>query len=897
LSRFEHLDLARRIVLARICVWRRLHCIFLTMGLLSLSHIVVISTLLLLTLYRIDCFTSSSCISWPQHRSRSNLLLDSSSASSAIDGDKKPAPPVPFRDENAFVWAGELPGEALQDNSSPPPIRQSKLSRNPLLSPPRRLPNPYGWMRDDSRSNATVLNHLREENLYTRLMTQHLDGLTEQLYQEFLSAIEETDYTSPAACGAYWYYSRFIEGLSYPIYCRAPRKKGELYHPPINERWNEKCKNPFDMQPLLSDEEVYLHLPKMAAKKKYLAAGAIKVSPDDTHVAYSLDEVGGETCQLYIKHIESNKERLLYDGDKPLEGDGSLCWDLEGKSIFFCTMDATHRPYRLYRRQIFDDEGNYIDDNKQLIFEEEDGSFSLRISKTFDLRYILLTCSAKESTELYYIDLERSKDSQESVAEQLVCISKRVDKLCYRVTRCAGYWLILTNNKGNTPNLSLKACRIGEEKDSSSWLDVVNTEHETPELMFNGGDGRSVDGVTIFSPDENDDTPLAYAVVTGREDGIPRIWILEFAEREINDAAPPLKASPLHVTKSCRLEFDESAYDCGIGGNRDNTLPYVVVAYDSLVTPPSHIAIPLSNPENFDARRVIKEKKVEGYDKELFGCERFTVKSRDGETEIPVSMVFQRDALAKTNGNTPVHLYGYGSYGASIEASFRSTRLPLLKRGVVYVLAHVRGGGENGRPWYEEQGKYLSKKNTFNDFVDIARWLTDTNAQEGSIGRGITNPSKLSCEGRSAGGLLIGASINQAPDLFRAALLGVPFVDLMCTMVDSTIPLTCIEWQEWGNPNEETYFDYMMSYCPMQNVQEGKTYPSCLITGGLHDPRVQYWEPAKFCSTLRHECTSLGPILLKTDLEAGHFAASDRYKYLKEQAFEYAYLLDQLGVV
>eukprot|EP00986_Skeletonema_menzelii_P012416 scaffold6832_cov81-Skeletonema_menzelii.AAC.39 len=329
------------------------------MGLLSLSHIVVISTLLLLTLYRIDCFSSSSCISWPQHRSRSNLLLDSSSASSAIDGDKKPAPPVPFRDENAFVWAGELPGEALQDNSSPPPIRQSKLSRNPLLSPPRRLPNPYGWMRDDSRTNATVLNHLLEENLYTRLMTQHLDGLTEQLYQEFLSAIEETDYTSPAACGAYWYYSRFIEGLSYPIYCRAPRKKGELYHPPINERWNEKCKNPFDMQPLLSDEEVYLHLPKMAAKKKYLAAGAIKVSPDDTHVAYSLDEVGGETCQLYIKHIESNKERLLYDGDKPLEGDGSLCWDLEGKSIFFCTMDATHRPYRLYRRQIFDDEGNY----------------------------------------------------------------------------------------------------------------------------------------------------------------------------------------------------------------------------------------------------------------------------------------------------------------------------------------------------------------------------------------------------------------------------------------------------------------------------------------------------------------------------------------------------------
>mmetsp|Transcript_22043 Transcript_22043/g.37695 ORF Transcript_22043/g.37695 Transcript_22043/m.37695 type:complete len:890 (-) Transcript_22043:246-2915(-) len=872
-----------------------------TMGLIiGLSHTTVM-IFFFSTLRRAECFTTSSKFkSSLQHRN--NFLLASSP--SAVDEEKsRPTPPIPFRDENAFVLAGELPDEAHQDDASPPPIRQSKLSKNPLLSPPRRLPNPYGWMRDDSRTNTTVLNHLREENEYTRQMTQHLDGLTEELYEEFLSAIEETDYTTPAAYAGYWYYSRFVEGLSYPIYCRAPRKEGDLYHPPINEGWNEKCDNPFDMQKLLPDEEVYLHLPEMASTKTYLASGAIRISPDDKHVAYSLDEVGGETCQLYIKHIESGKERVLYDGDELLEGDGSIVWDNEGKSIFFCTLDATHRPYRLYRRQVFDNEGNFIDDKMQideLIFEEEDGSFSLRIMKTFDRRHLVLTCSAKESTELHYIDLERSKDIEDSVGEQLVCISKRLDKLCYRATSCAGYWLIQTNNMGNTPNLSLKACRVGEEEDPSSWLDVVNTENETPEVMFTGGDGRSLDGVTIFSPpDENNDAPLAYGVVSGREEGIPRIWILEFAEGEINDATMSLKASPLHVTKSCRLEFDESAYDCGIGGNRDNTLPHVVVSYDSLVTPPSHIAIPLSNPEDFEARRVLKEKQVEGYDKELFGCERFTVKCRDGETEVPVSMVFQRDSLTKNNGNIPVHLYGYGSYGASIEASFRSTRLPLLKRGVVYVLAHVRGGGENGRPWYEEQGKYLGKKNTFNDFVDIARWLTDESELGASddIGRGITNPSKLSCEGRSAGGLLIGASINQAPDLFRAALLGVPFVDLMCTMVDSTIPLTCIEWQEWGNPNEEEYHDYMMSYCPMQNVQEGKTYPSCLITGGLHDPRVAYWEPAKFAATLRHTSTSSGPILLKTDLDAGHFAASDRYKYLKEQAFEFAYLLEQLGVV
>ena len=816
-----------------------------------------------------------------------------------------PKPPVPFRDENSFVFAGDLPNEANGDvDDSPPPLRQSKFSNNPLLSPPRPIPNPYGWMRDDSRTNTTVLTHLREENEYTRRMTQHLDDLTEELYEEFLSAKEETDFSTPAACGAYWYYSRFIEGLSYPIYCRAPRKDGELYHPPINERWNERGDDPFVMQPLLPGEQIYLNLPEIASTKKYLACGSIKISPDDTHVAYSLDEVGGETCQMYIKHIESGTERILYNGDKPLEGDGSLLWDKEGKALFFCTLDATHRPYRLYRRQIFDDRGDYIDDNKQqdeLIFEEEDGSFSLRISKTFDLRYLLLTCSAKESTEIHYLDLESSrKGTNKSIFEQFVCISKRIDKLCYRVTSCAGgYWLVQTNNMGGTPNLSLKACKLGEEKDASTWLDVVFKGNKTSEVMFDGGDEKSLDGVTVFSPPDYDDAPLAYAVVTGREEGIPRIWILEFAEDDIHDSMVPLTSSPLHVTKSCRLEFDESAYDCGIGGNRDNNLPYVVVAYDSLTQPPSHIAIPLSNPENLSARKVLKEKLIEGYNKQLFGYERFTITSRD-DVEIPVSMVFQRDTFEKSNGDIPVHLYGYGSYGASIEASFRSTRLPLLKRGVVYVLAHVRGGGELGRPWYEDQGKYLGKKNTFNDFIDIARWLTDKNQQESShkICGGITNPSRLSCEGRSAGGLLIGASLNQAPDLFRAAILGVPFVDLMCTMIDSTIPLTIQEWQEWGCPNEAEYHDYMMSYCPMQNVQEGKTYPSCLITGGLHDPRVAFWEPAKFCATLRHGSrSSLGPILLKTDIDAGHFAQSDRYKYLKEQAYEYAYLLEQLGLV
>lgn len=716
----------------------------------------MVPALFTVVLHRIASFAPNNKSSLLERRNNNNFLL---SASSAANNDPiVPTPPVPFRDENDFVLAGELPDEALH-STSPPLIRQSKSSTNPLLSPARKIPNPYGWMRDDSRKNTTVLDYLREENEYTRVMTKHLEGLQEELYNEFINSIEETDYTTPAASDGFWYYSRFIEGLSYPIYCRAPREEGELYYPPINERWNEKGTTPFDMQPLLPGEVAYLNLPQMAKNNRtYLALGVYKISPNDQYVAYSLDELGDEKCHLYVKHIESDQEWILYDGDDYLEGDGSICWDGKGKAIFFCTLDATRRSHRLYRRQLFDDEGNYIDAPKQhdeLIFEEKDATFSLRISKSFDSRYLVLTCSAKESTELHYIDLQQEAEGK-TVAEQLKCISKREDKLCYRVTHCFGYWLVQTNNKGDTPNLSLKACKVGEEKDSTCWLDVVNASKigsNSSVPIFDGGNERSLDGITIFSPDNNDDafTPFAYGVVTGREAGMPRVWVLEFTEEGASS-----KASPLKVTKSCRLEFDESAYDVGIGGNRDNSLPYVVISYDSLVTPPSHIAIPLNNPDDFNARRVLKEKQVDGYDKELFACERFTVKSRDGVTDIPVSMLFQRDAFAKNKGKVPTHLYGYGSYGAAIEASFRSTRLPLLKRGVVYVLAHVRGGGELGRPWYEEpNGKYLGKKNSFNDFVDIARWLTDKTTERNAAdekGRGITIPSKLSCEGKSAGG-------------------------------------------------------------------------------------------------------------------------------------------------
>jgi len=345
------------------------------------------------------------------------------------------------------------------------------------------------------------------------------------------------------------------------------------------------------------------------------------------------------------------------------------------------------------------------------------------------------------------------------------------------------------------------------------------------------------------------------------------------------------------VEKFEQLSFDEDAYDVGLGAHYEFDTDKFVVGYDSLVTPLQSLEI---NLDDTSQRTVLKEKVVPGYDRALYGCERTTATARDGKTEIPVSIVYRRDVMeshAASGDPVYVHLYGYGSYGACMEASFSSTRLTLLNRGVVYVIAHVRGGGEMGRQWYEEPNgaKYLCKKNTFNDFVDVGRYLVDV--------RKLTVPTRMSCEGRSAGGLLIGASINQEPQLFKCALLGVPFVDVVCTMSDATIPLTTGEWEEWGNPNEEKFHQYMMEYCPMQNVKSGSKYPDCLLTGGLHDPRVQYWEPAKFAATIRHNGRDDDNVVcVKMDMSAGHFSASDRYKYLKELSFDYAFVLDRLGL-
>ena len=331
------------------------------------------------------------------------------------------------------------------------------------------------------------------------------------------------------------------------------------------------------------------------------------------------------------------------------------------------------------------------------------------------------------------------------------------------------------------------------------------------------------------------------------------------------------------------LTLDEDCYDMYPKKNREFATQRFRYGYSSMVTPPSTYEYDMTT----GTKHLLKEQEVPLYDRSLYRTERLFATARDG-TKVPISLVYHTGCkYARLKQPAPMMLYAYGSYGICIDPSFDSKCISYLDRGMIFAIAHIRGGGEMGRHWYEKEGKYLAKKNTFNDFVDVAEHLVAT---------GWTSTSKLAISGRSAGGLLMGNAVNMRPELFKCVVAAVPFVDMMVSMCDPSIPLTTGEWEEWGNPNEEEYYEYMLSYGPMENIKKGPK-PEVLITAGLHDPRVAYWEAAKYAARLRAaDERKDSRILLKTDLAAGHFSASDRYQLYKERAYEHAFVLDSLGL-
>lgn len=573
---------------------------------------------------------------------------------------------------------------------------------------------------------------------------------------------------------------------------------------------------------LTAPEEILLDLNELAKAHKFVGLGAFEVSDDGNWLAYSLDYTGFRQFSLQVKDLRTG--RTLPD---TIERVTSLQWAADNRTLFITTEDATTKRSDALLRHIL---GTEIFER---IYEEADELYEVEVQKTRDKKLLLLEIASKDTTEIRFLSSDRPHKALE-------VFWPREKKHRYYVDHREGLFYIRTNK--NAKDFQI--------------VTVPNNDH-------------NADSWSVFRPHkpgvliENIDLFKNFAVVLEKSEALNHIRFYNF-EAETWSA----------------IEFPEPVCSVFPGDTPDYKSKTYRYSYQSFITPPSVFDY---DPQSGKSELLKQQEVLGGYDPEQYASERLWVTARDG-VRVPISIVYkkglQRDAEA------PMLLYGYGSYGIGLSATFSSARLSLLDRGMSYAIAHVRGGDEMGEQWRED-GMLMKKKNTFQDFIDCAERL---------ISERWTSPDRLAIEGRSAGGLLMGAVVNMRPDLFRAVHAAVPFLDVMNTMMDATLPLTVGEYLEWGNPNEKSAYDYMRSYSPYDNLEK-RAYPAILVTTSFNDSQVMYWEPAKYVARLRTLKTDDRPLLLKTKMEpAGHGGASGRYDRLRDTAFEYAWMMSQVGI-
>lgn len=570
-------------------------------------------------------------------------------------------------------------------------------------------------------------------------------------------------------------------------------------------------------------EEVLLDQNVLASGHKYFRIGVYEVSPNHQLLAYSSDTTGSETYTLYVKDLVRGE--LLQDMISNTYY--SVEWASDNQTLFYNVLDDAKRPYKLFRHRLGADPKQ-----DALVYHEKDESYYLSVSKTKSKEYLKLELGSNTTSEVRYLKAENPTGN-------FKILHAREHEMEYYIEHHGSKFYVLTNDRAK--NFKLMEVSVSDPS-KRNWKEFLPYR----------------DSVKI----EAFDTFENYLVVYEREKGLKKIRIIRMPNKE-----------------SHYVDFPEPVYTFSPAENRDFHTKVLRFNYTSLVTPRSVFDYDM----NTRTRELKKQYEVlGGYDPTLYQSERIFATASDGST-IPISLVYKK-GIAR-NGQNPLYLTGYGSYGASSDPTFSSNRLSLLDRGFIFAIAHIRGGGEMGRYWYD-QGKLLEKKNTFTDFIACAEHL---------IAQQYTTSDKLVISGGSAGGLLMGAVTNMRPDLFSAVVAKVPFVDVINTMMDASIPLTVTEFEEWGNPRDREYYEYMKTYSPYDNV-EAKEYPTMLITAGFNDPRVAYWEPAKWTAKLRVLKTDKNLLFLKTNMGAGHGGPSGRYDYLKEIAFEYAFILDAIGM-
>ena len=574
---------------------------------------------------------------------------------------------------------------------------------------------------------------------------------------------------------------------------------------------------------LEAPEEILIDQNQLAEGQEFFDLGDFVVSPNHRFLAYATDTSGAERYVLFFIDLKT-KERF----SEAIEDTyADIVWGNDNRTVFYTKVDRANRPYQLWRHLLGTDPKQ-----DELVYEEKDDAYFLGVGKTRSEAYIFMYLNSKVTTEIRYLDADRPEGEFRIFQPQ----QKNVE---YDVEHHGEDFYIVTNE--NAINFKLMKAPVSSPG-KENWQEII--PHREDVMLV---------GASAFAD---------RLVVYERRNGLPTVRVRKLSTGE--DEA---------------IEFPEPTYTVSEGKNPEFHTQTLRFNYASMVTPSSVFDYDMETQQ----RELRKEVAVlGGYDRTLYESDRIYATAEDG-TKVPISIVYRKDL--QKDGKNPLLLIGYGSYGISYPASFSSARLSLLERGVAVAIAHVSGGGEMGRKWYED-GKMLCKRNTFTDFIACAEHL---------IAEKWTGSDRLAISGGSAGGLLIGAVLNLRPDLFHAAIANVPFVDVVTTILDPDLPLTVIEWDEWGNPNDKAYYDYIKSYSPYDNVA-ARAYPHLLVTGGLNDSRVMYWEPAKWTAKLREVKTDDRWLLLKTNMGAGHSGASGRYESLKEIAFEYAFLFDRWGL-
>ncbi|MFT4718547.1 MAG: oligopeptidase B [Rickettsiales bacterium] len=602
-----------------------------------------------------------------------------------------------------------------------------------------------------------------------------------------------------------------------------PTKKDDYYYYTRFEKGSQYPIYCRKYKNLEAKEEIFLDVNELAKNHEYFNVGNYALNRDHSILAYSVDITGRRIYDIFFKDLKTGK--LL--GNKISEVTGNAVFAEDSYLFYTDKNKTTLRSDRVYLHKIGEEQKQ-----DQEVYFEKDATYHVSVSKSKTKDFIYIHSSHKTSNEVRIVPTDKP------LAKPKI-FYKREAELEYSPIHAKDKFYILTNYKAK--NFRIMESDL-EDTNKKNWREVIA---HRPDILI-----------------EDVDISKDYLILSEVENGLNKINIFKRDSLE-----------------SFYLPFKEEVYALYIGTNYDYESGILRYGYQSMTTPSSIYDYTIKH----QSEELKKQQEIlSDFRKENYVTKRIFAKSYDGK-DIPVSLVYHKNT--KINSETPLLLYGYGSYGHSIPPSFSSSRLSLLNRGFIFAVAHIRGGSEMGRSWYEN-GKMLNKKNTFKDFINVGKYLISNN---------YTSKNHLYAYGGSAGGLLIGAVINMDPSLFNGVISAVPFVDVLTTMLDDSIPLTTSEYDEWGNPNEKKYYDYIKSYCPYSNV-EAKDYPNILVTTGLHDSQVQYFEPAKWVAKLRELKTDKNLLLMKTQMEAGHSGATGRFNSLKEVALDYAFLLYLEGI-